>query len=97
MLGSGGLQYIHNCEHQRDHARHAAMAAEHGLPLHPTPLPDDTNCQIHAQLHLPVISLGWVPLLVCLGLFVAFLTLLTPEPVSHRPILSLPCRGPPAC
>jgi hypothetical protein len=90
-LGTGGLQYLHNLDHQRVDSRHA------NSPSHPGPLPDDNNCETHAQLHQPVAAGGWVPLLVFLGLFVAFLTLLAPEPVSYRPLRCLDCRGPPTC
>jgi hypothetical protein len=90
-LGSGGLEYLHNLDHQRLDSRHADSAS------HPSPLPDDNNCKTHAQIHQPVAATAWVPLLVFFGLFVAFLTLLAPEPVSHRPLLCLDCRGPPAC
>ena len=96
-LGTGGLEYLHNLEHQRSDRRHANLATKGGLPSHPNPLPDDNNCKTHAQLHQPVSATGWTPLLVFLGLYVAFLTLLSPEPVSRRPLLRLDCRGPPAC
>ena len=95
-LGTGALEHLHNLDHRRHDARLAA--AKNGeVPAQPGPLPDDNNCDTHAQLHLPVSVTGWTPLLVFLGLFVAFLTLLTPDPVSHRPLLRLDCRGPPAC
>ena len=104
VLGTGALEYLHNLDHKHEDAQRAAAAAATSLshsesPAHHdhAPLHNDTNCEIHAQLHMPTISAGWVPLLVCLGLFVAFLTLLASEPVSHRPLLRLDCRGPPAC
>jgi hypothetical protein len=57
---------------------------------------DESNCFTHAQLKLPMLGSGYVPVLVCIGVFVAFLTLL-PTPVrSRRPILLLDSRGPPA-
>ena len=70
--------------HNHEHADHA------------TPH-DESTCFLHAQLQAPLISAANVPLLILAGLFVAFLTLLTSQPVSHRPLLSLDCRGPPAC
>jgi hypothetical protein len=37
----------------------------------------------------------WVPTLICLGLFVAFLTLLD-KPLISRPVpVRIDCRGPP--
>jgi hypothetical protein len=96
-LGTGMAQHLHNLEHQRLDALRAATSDRPGVPAHPGPLPDDNNCATHAKLHQPVSATAWVPLLVFHGLFVAFLTLLTPEPVSQRPALRLDCRGPPAC
>lgn len=96
-LGTGSLEYLHNLDHRHEDARLAAAAQQAGLPVHPAPLHNDTNCETHAQLHMPGLATGWVPLLVFLGLFVGFLTLLKTEPVSRRPILCLDCRGPPAC
>ena len=95
-LGTGALEYLHNLDHQRSDSQ-ARLAAKDGLPAQPSPIPDDGNCKIHAQLHQPVSATPWTPLLVFLGLFVAFLTLLAPEPISYRPLLRLDCRGPPAC
>jgi hypothetical protein len=96
-LGTGALSYLHNVDHRHLEREHASLATRDGLPPRPSPLPDDNNCKTHAQLHQPVSAAAWTPLLVFLGLFVAFLTLLTPEPVSYRPLLRLDCRGPPAC
>jgi hypothetical protein len=96
-IGTGGLEYLHNLDHQRLDSQQADLTTKDGLPSHPSPLPDDNHCKIHAQLHQPVSVTAWTPLLVLLGLFVAFLTLLAPDPVSHRPLLRLDCRGPPAC
>jgi hypothetical protein len=46
---------------------------------------------------MPIMNVGWVPLLVFLGLFVAFLSLLAtsliPRPLPAR----IDCRGPPVC
>ena len=85
-LGSGALEYAHNLEHAREDARVKAPEKQH----------DESNCVFHAQLHAPLLAAAWVPLLVCLGLFVAFLTLLAEQPIPHRPITRLDCRGPPA-
>ena len=75
----------------------AAADRAAGRPERNAPVHDESNCPVHAQLHLPFIAGGWVPLLVCLGLFVAFLTLLPASLVSHRPPLRPDCRGPPSC
>jgi hypothetical protein len=57
---------------------------------------DDSACELCAHLHLPRVSTGWVPVLVCLGLFVALLTQLTPRLDAQRVIFRPDCRGPPA-
>jgi hypothetical protein len=99
-LGTGALEYLHNLDHQREDARLAGAGVNHSdSPAHRNhaPIHNDTNCETHAQLHMPTIAAGWMPLLVFAGLFVAFLTLLAADPVSHRPLPRLDCRGPPAC
>ena len=65
---------------------------DHGTPTH-----DDSNCSIHRLLHVAKLSVGWVPLLVCLGLFVAFLSELPATAPVRRLVIRLDCRGPPAC
>jgi hypothetical protein len=52
-------------------------------------------CGLCVDLHRPVIGAGWVPLLVCLGLFVAFLSLLAPQLAPQRVGRRVDCRGPP--
>jgi len=94
-LGSGALEYWHNAEHAVEDARMAALASAGGAPLQHLPLHTDFNCPEHARLHLPLISAGWVPILVFLGLFVAFLTTLRPRLIAQRVIERIDCRGPP--
>lgn len=93
--GSGVLEHWHNEDHAREDATMAAEAQAAGLPAPARPHHDETNCFLHALLHLPLMLAGWVPLLVCLGLFVAFLTLLSHPLVSLRIPTRLDCRGPP--
>src|SRR5438309_1115066 len=106
-LGTGGLEYLHNLAHAREDAAAAAAVlgpgsigstsgASDDSPAQPAPLHNDANCVVHAMLHAPLLTGGWVPLLVCLGLFVAFLTQLTPPVLSRRPLVRIECRGPPA-
>ena len=95
-LGSGAAEYWHNAEHAAEDAAAAVMARDSGAPLDHSPIHDESNCPIHAQLHLAGLAVGWVPLLVCLGFFIAFLTLLAPRLPAQRLVFALPCRGPPA-
>ena len=88
-LGSGLLLHVHNAAHAAEHAQHDH---EH----HPIPL-DTDSCDLHGKLTLPMLSGGFTPVLVALGLFVAFLTQLTPAWNSTFAHVRLDCRGPPAC
>jgi hypothetical protein len=95
-LGTGTLEYLHNLDHLREDAREANLLRKAGLPVSPQKH-DESNCAVHAQLHLPILNVGWVPLLVFLGLFVAFLSLLA-TPLIPRPVPAwIDCRGPPLC
>jgi hypothetical protein len=71
-------------EYWHDHA--LAHAAGH----------DEDHCAVHATLTAARISDGYVPVLVSLGLFVAFLSELPRQLVLARLTLRLDCRGPPA-
>ena len=93
-LGTGALRFAHD----KAHAYADARAARSGSGSDSDPLPhhDETNCDLHALLNAPLMPAGAVPLLVLLGLFVAFLTLLAPQPVSVRVARRIDCRGPPS-
>lgn len=95
-LGSGAMEYWHNAQHAAEDAAMLATA-EPGVPHDHDhgPIHDESNCPVHAQLHLAGLAVAWVPLLVFLGLFVAFVTLLAPPPVARQVVFALPCRGPP--
>ena len=64
----------------------AAHAAQH----------DEEKCLVHALLGGPMLAEGVTPLLVRLGLFVAFLTMLASQPALAKVLTRLDCRGPPA-
>ena len=109
-IGCGGLEYLHNLGHALEDALEDVeqlqmpaavdlaavhLAGLHQIPVHSDRHHDESNCPVHAQLHMPAITGGWVPLLVCLGLWIAFL--------SQRPVPVVRClhvtrfdsRGPP--
>ena len=93
-LGAGLVRHAHNLQHVHDGLHHHSGAA--GDPASdPHDHDDPLNCFLHALLQAPILSAGWVPLLVCLGLFIAFLTLLSDRPVAARLLERLDCRGPP--
>jgi hypothetical protein len=103
LLGSGALESLHNWAHElQDRMEDQAQAAaarlasdQHEVPAHPEHHHDENNCEMHAQLHMAIISFSWTPLLICLGVWVAFLSLLAvpliPRPQPER----IDCRGPP--
>ena len=47
----------------------ATVAKAAGLPDAPVPAQhDESNCEVHAQLHIPLMAAAWVPVLILLGL-----------------------------
>ena len=96
-LGSGAMERLHNAQHATEDAKIAAPseAGPHSGDHHPSPIHDESNCPVHAQLHLAGLAVAWVPFLICLGLFVAFLTLLPPRPAARQVVFAIACRGPP--
>lgn len=96
-LGAGVMESLHNHVHAIEDAAVDVAAHAAGLPDKQHPVHDESNCEFHAQLHVPLLVTAWVPLLILLGLFVAFLTLLASSPISHRFFLLIDCRGPPVC
>jgi hypothetical protein len=87
-LGSGLLESLHMATHLREHA--ASKATHSNQPER-----SESDCALCIQLHVPALSSGWVPLLVCLGLLVAFLSLLTSLPPLQHFLPRIDCRGPP--
>ena len=95
VLGSGTVEYLHNQQHAREDAELASAAKSAGLPALPHGTHDESNCEFHAQLHVPLMATAWIPLLVALGLIVAFLTQLTAEVPARLVPSRHVCRGPP--
>jgi hypothetical protein len=102
LLGSGLLRHVHAHAHElQDRAAGHCHAAHDDCSNAPAdagdrPLHDETNCELHASLAAPIVSAGFVPLLICLGLFVAFLTQVEPPLDPQRTPARVDCRGPPA-
>ena len=91
-LGSGLLLHVHNVAHAAEHAHLAGDGHDHQhAPL------DTSGCDLHGKLTLPMLSAGFTPVLIALGLFVAFLTQLTPAWNAAFAHVRLDCRGPPVC
>ena len=110
LMGSGALEYLHNRAHEledrMEDQKEAAAAAEalaalplppgmHRIPVQRHHEHDENNCEVHAQLHMAIILYSWMPLLIWLGIWIAFLSLLAvpliPRPLPER----IDCRGPP--
>jgi len=94
-IGSGALEYVHDLVHDIEDAQMDALCVKTGVPVLPHHH-DESNCEVHAQLHMPLLLTGWTPILVCLGLFVAFLTLLDTPLIPRLIPACIDCRGPPA-
>ena len=94
-LGSGAMERWHNAQHAADDAAQLSVTSRAGIPFAPISDHNDTNCAIHGLIHFSTSVVAWVPLLICLGLFIAFLTMLPrPIPVA-RYFHFVSCRGPP--
>ena len=96
LLGTGVVEYLHHQQHELEDE----LAAPEFSQSHPDQTPrhqehDDSNCEFHRVMHAPILSAGFVPLLICMGLFVAFLSQIAPELVSQRTTFTCTCRGPP--
>src|SRR5262245_40761199 len=88
--GSGLLQRVHAMAHEQEDAVVGSEREQAPNPSH-----DDSNCNLHLMLSAPIVSAGWVPLLVLLGVFVAFLTQLPTRLVGQFALVRIDCRGPP--
>ena len=91
-LGSGLLDDLHVRTHAMEHAAAHDHAATES-PAHDGG--EDDGCGLCAHLQVPRISPGYLPVLICLGLFVAFLTQLSPRLAPQRVAARVDCRGPP--
>jgi hypothetical protein len=94
-LGTGTLEYLHDLQHEYEDHLVELAALKQGKKSPVAPIHDESNCFVHAQLHIATLPTGCVPLLILLGLLVAFLTLITSPLVSRRQLFRIDCRGPP--
>ena len=94
-LATGAVQYFHDLDHEREDAAAAQLAKSQGLPVDEHPQHDENHCPICAQLHMPMLPASWLMILVCMGLWVAFVTELPQTLVSQRIPDHICCRGPP--
>jgi hypothetical protein len=92
FASSGLAGYLHQLEHLGG----VISASPTRLVGTFEPGHDESNCSICLNLHAPALAAPIVVTLVCLGIFVAFLTQLAPLLVSQRTLARIDCRGPPA-
>jgi hypothetical protein len=91
---SGGLNYLHLQEHlAAGHAMRQRVTL--GIPW-PIDHHDERACPVCMTLHMPLsAAAGYIPLLICLGLLLAFLSLLSPRPATPQAFAWIESRGPP--
>ena len=93
-IGTGGMGYVHDRQHAAEDALEDAADRAAGVPVEHHHH-DESNCALHAQLHLLVIAGGWAPV-IGPGTLVAAAS---PPPrqasVGRRPPARADCRDPP--
>jgi hypothetical protein len=93
-LGTGTLAYLHDRQHEAADAAEDRAARAAGLPVEHHHH-DETNCRVHAQLHMPMVAGRWVAPLATGGLLVGTLSLLRPTLLHRDPPARFDCRDPP--
>ncbi len=94
-LGTGGLEHLHNLQHAAEDAREDAIAAASGHPQQDHHH-DETNCSMHAQLHIALFLILSIPPLLGIGQLLAILKLRLQHSIPLILLHRIDCRGPPA-
>jgi len=93
--GSGLLHFLHLQDHLSEHRRTAPRAAS-SLTLPSEADHDENACSICLTLQLQFWGTGSAPLLMFLGLALAFLSLISPPLLEDQTTSArIHCRGPP--
>lgn len=93
-VGTGGMGYVHDRQHAAEDAAEDAADRAVGVPVE-RHHHDESNCALHAQLHLLLVAGGWAPAVAA-----ATLVAVTP-PACRQPSVCRPaparadCRDPP--
>jgi hypothetical protein len=87
--------YWHQREHAAEDAQEDAAIKAAGGPVKPHEH-DDSNCEVHAQLHMALLLTTWAPFVVCLALFLGLLKIACPLRIPQAALIWIECRGPPA-
>ena len=93
-LGTGALAYLHECQHAAEDAVEDRDARAAGLPVEHHQH-DDSNCPVHAQLHMPLIAVAGVPPLALSGRMVGLVVVGRQSLPHRRPPGRADCRDPP--
>ena len=94
-LGTGAAEYVHNKQHAAEDAHEDAIATASGKPAEEHHH-DESNCAVHAQLHMPYVAMRWVPIILGIGRLIAFLSLSITPLIPRMLPVRVACRGPPA-
>ena len=94
-VGTGFMEYLHDLQHEYEDHLEELAALKQGKKAPVAPIHDESNCFVHAQLHIARLPVAWVPLLILLGIFVEFLTQIAVPLISQRQLFRIDCRGPP--
>jgi len=95
LISTGGVNYLHELQHHHVHDAGAVSRTGIGSALHEGDDHDESACPVCATLHMPLLAGAYVPVLICLGVIVSFLTQITRPLTGRRVPLSIDCRGPP--
>jgi hypothetical protein len=91
--GSGLVQFLHLEEHATIASSAKVLTSSAADPAQPGH--DESNCLSCITLHTQFSGGHALPLLVCLGLALAFLTMLAPRLTAQAVPARIDCRGPP--
>ena len=89
-IGSGLIQFLHLQEHAAASVASASPILQPWQAGH-----DEENCLSCLTLHMQFSAGNAMPLLICLGLAMAFLTMLAPRLTPQAIPARIDCRGPP--
>ncbi len=95
-LGSGLTQRLHEWQHAQQDAA-AARSSFPGKPPQHHPIHDDLNCHIHAQLHMPIQVVAWLPPTIQIETIAIATVSPDQAAVPQNGPERTDCRGPPAC
>jgi GAF domain-containing protein len=95
-LGAGAMEAWHDRVHAIEDAQDDALRWALGLPVAAHHEHDENNCDVHAQLHIPLLLSAWTGVLFFLGLLVISIVAAGHPWIDRRVHVRLDCRGPPA-